>query len=204
MLLEINPYAPTHREIKEVVEVLKKGGIIIYPSDSVYSFGCSLDNKKALDKLIKLKGGKVKNTNISIICQSVSEITEYVLPLSRVHFKIINKALPGPYTFIFPSKKEVSKLFGGKKNTVGIRIPNHQIPIEIVSQLGGPIATVSLHDDDEIKDYTTDPMEIANRYEDDVDIIIDGGYGNIEPTSVVNLCQETPEVLREGSGEIFF
>lgn len=202
MLIEINPYSPDQRLIVDIVQQLKKGAVIIYPTDTVYSMGCDLYNKKGLEKLAKLKGVKLKQANFSIICDSLSNISEYTTTIDRSIFKLLKKSLPGPYTFILPASKIIPKIFDNKKSTIGIRVPDQDIITAIVKELGNPLVTTSIHDDDEILEYSTDPYQIYEKYENDVDIVIDGGYGNLEASTVVDCTEGYPEIIRQGIGEI--
>ncbi len=202
MLLEIHPENPDTRKIRQVAEVLSRGGIIAYPTDTVYSFGCDLMNKKALEKLARMKKIKLSNANFSLICFSISSLGDYTKQISNPTFKVMNSALPGPYTFILKASNRVPKLFGTNKKTVGIRIPDHEIARGIVNELGNPIATTSVAAEDEILEYTTDPYEIYERYQHQVDLVIDGGYGSNIASTVLDCSTGVCEVIREGSGNI--
>lgn len=202
MFIEINEQNPDDRLIDEVVKTLNKGGVIIYPTDSVYAFGCSLMHKRAIESLAKLKGLKLKKANFSLICYDLSSLSEYTKYIDRPTYKILNKNLPGPFTFILNASNKIPKLFDSNKKTVGIRIPNNNIVRSIVDRLGHPLVTTSLHDEDEILEYTTDPYTIMENWDNKVDIIIDGGYGNNEPTTVVDCSGEEVEIIRQGIGEL--
>ena len=203
MILEINKTNIDDRLINQTVSMLKQGGIIIFPTDTVYAMGCDLYNKKALNKLASLKGIKLKKANFSIICSDMRHLSDYVKHVSRPTYKLLNKALPGPFTFILTATNEVPKLFGTNKKEVGIRIPDNSIIQQIVEQLGNPVATTSLHDDaDKILDYFIDPYAINERYGDKVQLIIDGGYGNLEASTVVDCTADEPQIIRQGIGEI--
>lgn len=202
MLIEINPYNIDKRLLKQVVDVLRSGGIIIYPTDSVYAMGCDLRNKRALEKLAKLKGIKLSQANFSLICYDLSNISEYTKNFDRSTFKLLKANLPGPFTFILNCTNEIPKLFNSNKKTVGIRIPDHDLIREIVNELGNPIVTTSIHDDDEIMEYTTDPYQIYEKYDGKVDLIIDGGFGNLYATTVVDCTTAEHVILREGIGEL--
>ena len=203
MLIEINDSNIDQRRIDQALKSLNSGGIIIFPTDSVYAMGCSLNNKKAMSKLANLKGIKLKKAKFSIICSDISNLSEYVKSMDRSTFKLLNRSLPGPFTFILSATTEVSKLFGSNKKEIGIRIPDNNIIRTIVDQLGHPIATTSLHDDeDEILDYFIDPYEIYERYDSKVDMIIDGGYGSLEASTVVKCTDGHHELIRQGVGEI--
>lgn len=201
MLVEINPYNIDKRLIEQCVSYLKKGGVLIYPTDSVYAMGCDLMSDKGLERLAKLKNIKLKDAQFSIICADLSDVSTYVKQIERPIFKLIKSALPGPFTFVLTATTEVSKLFGTKRKEIGIRIPNNEIVKSIVAALGNPIATSSLHDDDdEILDYFTDPYEIYQRFDERVELIIDGGMGMLEASTVVNCTDGNIEILRQGAG----
>lgn len=203
MLIEINPDNIDDRLIDQAIEILKKGGIIIFPTDTVYAMGCDLYNKKALQTLAKLKGIKLKKANFSIICSSLSNLSDYVKNIDRPTYKLLNKSLPGPFTFILTATNEIPKIFDTNKKEVGIRIPNNKIITTIVDRLGNPIATTSLHNnEDEILDYFIDPYAIYERYDDKTQLIIDGGFGNLEASTVVDCTLGYPEIIRQGIGEI--
>ena len=192
---------PNLEKIKKVVSVLKKGGLIIYPSDSVYALGCDITNYKALEKVARIKGVKLDKANFSFVCESISNISSYVTHISTPTFKILKRALPGPYTFILPGNSNLPKAFK-KKKEVGIRVPNNEIVLAIVRELGNPIISTSIYDEDEIVEYTTDPELIYEKWEHLVDLVIDGGYGGNIPSTVINLCGDKPELIREGKGSL--
>ncbi len=203
MLVEINPKNLDSRLIDQAVNILKKGGIIIFPTDTVYAMGCDLYNKKALNALATLKGIPLRKANFSIICTDLSHLSDYVKHVDRPTYKLLNKSLPGPFTFILTATNEIPRLFDTNKKEVGIRIPDNEIILEIVRQLGNPVATTSLHDDeDEILDYFIDPYQIFERYDGKVQMIIDGGYGHLHASTVVDCTDTEPVVLRQGIGEI--
>jgi tRNA threonylcarbamoyl adenosine modification protein (Sua5/YciO/YrdC/YwlC family) len=199
-MIEINPDNIDSRLINQAVSVLKKGGIIIFPTDTVYSMGCDLYNKKALHELARLKNIKLNKANFSIICHDLSNISEYVKQIDRPTFKLLKQVLPGPFTFILNATNEVPRLFESKKREIGIRIPNNKILLKIVEELGNPIATTSLHnEEDTIQDYFADPNMIYERYTDKVDLVINGGYGNLDASTVVD-CTNGVEIVRQGIG----
>ena len=202
MLLKIHPETPERKKLEEVVACLRKGGVVIYPTDTVYSIGCDLTNKKALEKVARLKGLKLDKANFSLIFHDISTLGDFTKQFDRNIFKSINKALPGPYTFILNASSRIPKLFNSNKKTVGIRIPDNNIARSIVEYLGNPIVATSVHDDDEVIEYTTDPELIHEKYEKLVDIVIDGGYGNNEASSVLDCTSDVIEVVREGIGSI--
>lgn len=192
---------PNPREIDRVARVLKKGGVIIYPTDTVYGLGCDITNVKALEKVARIKGVKLEKSNFSFVCHDLSNLSDYVKQIDTSVFKILKRALPGPYTFILPGSKSLPNPFK-KRKTVGIRVPNNNIALDIVKQLGNPIISTSIHDEDEILEYTTDPELILEKWDNLVDIVIDGGYGGNEASTVIDLSEDEPVVLREGKGSL--
>ena len=203
MFVEINPFNIDQRLIQQAVDELKSGKIIIFPTDTVYALGCDLMNKKGLQELAKLKGAKLNKVNFSIICSDLSNLSDYTRQINRPTFKLLKQYLPGPYTFILPASNEVSKIFDSNKKEIGIRIPDNPISIELVKSLGNPIATASLHnDDDEILEYFADPYSIYEKFDDLVPFIIDGGYGHLQGSTVINCVEDKPFIVREGLGKI--
>jgi len=198
-LVKIYPENPNPKEINKVLSVLRNGGLIIYPTDTVYGLGCDITNTKALERIAKIKGIKLEKANFSFICYDLSNISDYVRQIDTATFKVLKKALPGPYTFILPGNNNLPKEFK-KKKTVGIRVPDNNIIREIVRQLGNPIVTTSIHDDDEILEYSTDPELIFEKWQDKVDLVIDGGYGDNMPSTIVDLSEGEPILIREGKG----
>ena len=192
---------PERSKIEHVVSVLRKGGLIIYPTDTVYGIGCDIFNHRAIERLRLFKGLKSKQLNLSFICYDLSHISEYTKHLDTPVFKLMKRALPGPYTFILASSSKVPKILNTKKKTVGIRVPDHSIPREIVNSLGNPIITTSIHDDD-IHDYLTDPELIYEEFKNKVDIVIDGGAGGVHPSTIIDCTEGEAEVVREGLGDI--
>ena len=200
MLLRINPGKPNYDEIAKVVECLRNGGVVIYPTDTVYGIGCDINKQRAVERVCKLKGIDPEKANFSFICSDLSHLSDFTKPISTSVYKVMKKALPGPFTFILEANNNVPKLFRSKKKTVGIRIPKNNICLEIVKQLGNPIMSTSVHDDDELIDYTTDPELIHDKYKDLVDIVIAGGYGNNEASTVVDCSEGEFDILRQGLG----
>lgn len=191
---------PQQHKVAEVVRVLKNGGVIIYPTDTVYGIGCDFFNARAVQKVCQIK--KIKPQSLSFICHDLSEISDYVRNLNTPVFKVMKKALPGPFTFILNASSKVPKVLGAKQKTVGIRIPDNDIPRMIVRELGNPVITTSLHDEDEVIEYATDPELIYEKYKNVVDLVIDGGYGGNVASTVVDASEDEFEVVREGLGEI--
>jgi Sua5/YciO/YrdC/YwlC family protein len=201
MLVKIYPENPNERQINEVVRVLDNDGVIIYPTDSVYALGCSLKSKKGLDRILKIKGLKQKDVDFSIICTDLSNLSQFA-KVDNATFKLMKKNLPGPFTFILPASNKIPDIFLDRKKTIGIRIPDNQIPIAITAALGQPLITTSIKDDDKIIEYTTDPELIHERFEHLVDLTIDGGYGGNVGTTVVDCTTPEFEIVREGKGEL--
>ena len=192
---------PNEVAIKKVVEVLKNGGLVIYPTDTVYGLGCDITNTKALERIAKIKGVKLEKANFSFICSDLSHISDYIKQIDTSTFKILKRALPGPYTFILPGNNNLPKEFK-KKTTVGIRVPNNAIALEIVRQLGNPIVSTSIHDEDEVLEYSTDPELIFEKWQSLVDLVIDGGYGDNIGSTIIDLSGFEPVVIREGKGSL--
>lgn len=192
---------PSEAAIKKVVDVLRDGGIIIYPTDTVYGLGCDITNSRALERVAKIKGIKLEKANFSFVCSDLSNLSDYVRQIDTSTFKILKRALPGPYTFILPGNNDLPKEFR-KKKTVGIRVPDNRIAQEIVKMLGNPIVSTSIHDDDEVIEYSTDPELIFEKWQNLVDLIIDGGYGDNTPSTIIDLSGYEPFVVREGKGDI--
>ena len=192
---------PNELAIKKVVEVLKNGGLVIYPTDTVYGLGCDITNTKALERIAKIKGVKLEKANFSFICSDLSHISDYIKQIDTSTFKILKRALPGPYTFILPGNNNLPKEFK-KKTTVGIRVPDNAIALEMVRQLGNPIVSTSIHDDDEVLEYSTDPELIFEKWQNLVDLVIDGGYGDNIGSTIIDLSGFEPVVIREGKGSL--
>lgn len=191
---------PNEAAIKKVVDVLRNGGLIIYPTDTVYGLGCDITNSKALERVAKIKGIKLEKANFSFVCSDLSNLSDYAKQIDTATFKILKRALPGPYTFILPGNNDLPKEFR-KKKTVGIRVPDNNIAIEIVRMLGNPIVSTSIHDDDEVLEYSTDPELIFEKWQNKVDLVIDGGYGDNVGSTIIDLSSYEPIVLREGKGD---
>lgn len=202
MLLQIHPENPQPRLIKQVVECLNEGGIIIYPTDTVYGIGCALNNNDGIEKICRIKGVKPEKATFSFLFSDISSLAHYTQPASNQVFKLMRRTLPGPYTYILNASSNIPKIFRGKKKTVGIRIPNNKICAEIINALGSPLLNTSVYDEDKIIEYTTDPFEIHQRYEKLVDIVIDGGFGGNIPSTVIDCTEGYPQLIREGAGEI--
>ncbi|MDC1355300.1 L-threonylcarbamoyladenylate synthase [Flavobacteriaceae bacterium] len=200
-LLKIYPENPNPKAIQNVVNVLKKGGLIIYPTDTVYGLGCDITNVKALERIAKIKGVKLERSNFSFICHDLSNLSDYVTQIETPIFKLLKRTLPGPYTFILPGANSLPYPFK-KKKTVGIRIPDNSIALNIVEALGNPIVSTSIHDEDAILEYTTDPELIHEKWSSKVDLVIDGGYGDNQPSTVLEVMGSEITIVREGKGTI--
>jgi len=199
MLVKLFNENPNLREILKIVDVLRKGGLIIYPTDTVYGLGCDITNAKAVEKVARIKNVKVEKNNFSFICSDLSHISDFTKPISNSVFKLMKKNLPGPFTFILEANNNLPKYFKGKK-TVGIRVPDNNIIREIIRELGNPILSTSIHDEDEILEYTTDPELIYEKYQDIAEIVIDGGYGELIPSTIVDCTGDEILIVREGKG----
>lgn len=202
MLIRIYEENPNEKVLDQVVDVLKKGGIIIYPTDTVYGLGCDITNQKAIERIAKLRGIKPEKANFSFVCYDLSHISDYIKPIDNTTFRVLKKALPGPFTFIFNASGNVPKLLSSNKKTVGIRVPDNNIARQIVKLLGNPLLSTSIHDEDDIIEYTTDPELIYEKYEDKVDLVIDGGYGDNVASTVVDCTFGDFDVIRQGKGNI--
>lgn len=201
MFIELFPHNIDMRKMKQIVECLRDGGIIIYPTDTVYGMGCDVFNKSAVEKICKIKKVKVEKMNFSFIFNDLSHISDYTLNVDTPTYKLLKRCLPGPYTFILKANNSIPKLFKNNKRTIGIRVPNNPIPQMIVQELGHPILTTSVHHEDDIIDYITDPYAIYERYENLVDMVIDGGIGGYKPSTIIDCTGDAPVVTREGIGE---
>lgn len=192
---------PNPKEIKKVVEILRNGGVIIFPSDTVYAMGCDITNDKAMERVAQLRGVKLEKANFSFICESLSNLSDYVRQIDSATFKLLKRNLPGPYTFILPGNNNLPTVFK-KKKEVGIRVPDNSIAQAIVRELGNPIISTSIKDDDEVIEYTTDPELIHEKWGHLVDLVIDGGYGGNVASTVIDLTGSEPLVIREGKGSL--
>ncbi len=200
MIIKLYDENPNEKEISKIVEILKNGGLVIYPTDTVYAIGCDALNVRAVEEVCKLKGINPNKANLSIICYDLSDISEYV-KVNNDTFKLMKRNLPGPFTFILNTTSTLPKIYKNRK-TVGIRVPDNNIVRTLVRELGNPIMTTSVKDDDEVVEYTTDPELIHERYEKDVDIVIDGGFGGIEGSTIIDCSGAEIEITRQGKGEL--
>ena len=192
---------PNPKEIQKAVKVLKNGGLIIYPTDTVYGLGCDITNTKALEKIALIKGVKLEKANFSFVCNDLSHLSDYVKQIDSPTFKLLKKALPGPYNFILTGSNNLPKVFK-KKKTVGIRIPDNNIARALVAALGNPIVSSSIRDDDDVLEYTTDPELIFEKWQNRVDLVIDGGYGDNYASTIIDVTGDEPDVIREGKGSL--
>ncbi len=192
---------PNPKQIKQVVDILRNGGLIIYPSDTVYALGCDITNTRALERVAQIKGVKLAKANFSFVCEDLSNLSDYVRQIDTTTFKILKRALPGPYTFILPGNNNLPTVFK-KKKEVGIRVPDNTIAQAIVHELGNPIVSTSIKDEDEVIEYMTDPELIFEKWQDRVDVIVDGGYGGNIASTVIDLTEDEPVLIREGKGSL--
>ncbi len=202
-LLKLYSENPHPRTLDKVVDVLKRGGLVIYPTDTVYALGCDVKNTKAMERIARIKGVKLERAQFSFICHNLSHLSDYTAQLDAATFKLIKRYFPGPYTFILPSNKALPHSFK-KRKTVGIRVPDHPIALELVKRLGNPIVSTSIYDEDDIVEYTTDPELIYEKWQKDADVVIDNGFGGNIASTVIDLTQNPPVVVREGKGQIDF
>ena len=200
MLVRIYNENPNNKQIRQIVDLLESGGIIIYPTDTVYAMGCDIKATKSIEKIAAFKGLNPKNPELSLIFHDMSQLSEYTIIRDNAIFKLLKRNLPGPFTFIVQANNQIPKLFKNKKKTVGIRIPDNNIVLELVRELGRPIITTSIHDQDEVVEYTTDPELIYEKFGDFADAVIDGGYGKNEASTVVDCTGDVIEIVRQGPG----
>lgn len=201
MLIKLYPNNPNEKQLAEVVACLRNGGIIIYPTDTVYGLGCDIYQAKAIEKLCKIRNINPEKANLSFICADLSHLSDFVKPIDNAVFRVLKHALPGPFTFILNANNKVPKLMHSNKKTVGIRVPDNDIARSIVKLLGNPIVSTSIHDDDEVVEYSTDPELIYEKYKDLVDMVIDGGYGELQASTVVDYTSDEPVIVRQGKGD---
>jgi tRNA threonylcarbamoyl adenosine modification protein (Sua5/YciO/YrdC/YwlC family) len=204
MLLRIHPVTPDPRQLKKVIEVLRDGGVVIYPTDGVYAFGCDITKNRAVERVAQLKGIRPEKADFSFDFDDLAHLIDYSRPVDTPVFKLLKKCLPGPYTFILNANNSVPKLFKNNKRTIGIRIPDNEICRAMVRELGNPIISSSVHDIDDVIEYTTDPELIHERYKDLVDLVVDGGYGALIPSTIIDCTGDMPELIRQGAGEVDF
>jgi len=201
-LVKLHDRNPDPRKVKEVLDCLERDGLIVCPTDTVYSFATKLGSPKGFDRLARAKGIKPDKAHFSLLCPDLSDLSQYAQHISNPMFKLMKRALPGPYTFVLPASGEVPKLYRSSKKTIGIRVPDHPVAQHILRALGKPLVVSSVHDDDEMLEYTTDPELILERHGHVVDLVVDGGMGQIEASTVLDCTGSEPEVIREGLGPI--
>ena len=202
MIIEIRSQNPDQRQIKDVIDILNKGGLIICPTDTVYAAACKLSNLKGIETLARQRGKKVHKANFSLLCKNLSNLSTYCQPVSNPVFKLMKQVLPGPFTFILKASGEVPRLFRENKKTIGIRVPDNAILQAILSELDEPLVTTSIHDDDDIIDYMTDPSDIEGKFRNNVNLVIDGGVGGNMPSTIIDCTTGIPEIIRQGKGII--
>ena len=202
MLIRIHPGNPSHRQIKTVVECFRDGGIVIFPTDTVYALGGNIYKPRAIERVAQIKGIRKEKANFSFLCHDLSQLSDFTKPINNEVFKLMKSTLPGPFTYILNANNNVPKLFQSRKKTVGIRVPDNSIISEIIRELGNPITSTSIHDEDEIIEYTTDPELIHEKFSNRVDIVIDGGYGDNEPSTIIDCTGPEILIVREGKGKL--
>ncbi len=202
MLLKIHPDNPGERNMRTVIECLRSGGGVIFPTDTIYAIGCDIYKSKAVDRVAQIKGVKKEKANFSFICHDLSHLSEFSKPIDNAIYKMMRRNLPGAFTFILSANNKVPKIFQSKKKSIGIRVPENNIARELVQMLGNPIMSTSVHDDDELLEYPTDPELIYERYQNQVDIVVDGGFGDNVASTIIDCTSGEPELLREGKGEL--
>ena len=201
-LLKLHDHNPDPRKVQEVLRVLDRDGLVVCPTDTVYSFAAKLGSPKAFERLARAKGIKPEKAEFSLLCADLSDLSKYAQHLSNPLFKMMKRALPGPYTFILPASGEVPKLYRSRKKTIGIRVPDHPVALHVLKELGTPLVVSSVHDDDDLLEYTTDPELICERHGHAVDLVIDGGIGQLEASTVLDCTSGEPELLRQGLGPV--
>jgi tRNA threonylcarbamoyl adenosine modification protein (Sua5/YciO/YrdC/YwlC family) len=202
MLLELHPDNPNPRELKKVIDSLKSDGVIIIPTDTIYAMACKLDSKMAIERMAKIAGKKSEKVNFSLICSDLSNIADYTSNIDKAVFRLLKNNLPGPFTFILKANNNVTRFFAGNKKTIGIRVPDNAIAQSIIKELGMPLVVSTIHHEDVILEYMTDPEEIHAKFENQVDWVIDGGFGGNEASTIIDCTEDEPTVVRQGKGII--
>jgi len=200
MIIQLHPKNPNLRDLKKVVDILNDDGVIIIPTDTIYAMACKLNSKKAIERMTKISGKKAEKVNFSLICSDLSHISEYILPMDKNIFRMMKNNLPGAFTFILKANNQVAKLFSGNKKTIGIRVPDNAIAQTIVSELGCPLVVSTIHADDVIEEYMTDPEEIHEKFEYEINCIVDGGMGGNIPSTIIDCSGDEIEIVRQGKG----
>jgi tRNA threonylcarbamoyl adenosine modification protein (Sua5/YciO/YrdC/YwlC family) len=201
VLIQLNSNNPDDREIVKIGRIIKNGGVVIIPTDTIYALACNIYNQKAIDKVCRIKGVKLEKSNLSFLCSSLSNISKFTRPFDRSIYKLLNRALPGPYTFILEAGTEVPSIFRSKKKTIGIRIPDNQITLKLIENVGNPLMSTSLHNDDEVVEFATDPLEIYEKFSSEVDCVIDAGYGSLTGSTIIDCTGNVPNLIRQGAGD---
>jgi tRNA threonylcarbamoyl adenosine modification protein (Sua5/YciO/YrdC/YwlC family) len=202
MLVELHPQNPNLRDLKKVMDILQKDGVIILPTDTIYAMACRLDSKKAIERMARISGKKTEKVNFSLICSDLSNISDYTAVIDRAVFRLLKNNLPGPFTFILKANNNVTKYFSGTKKTIGIRVPDNAIAQTIIKELGIPLVVTTIHHDDEILEYMTNPEEIHEKFDHIVDCVIDGGAGGNIPSTIVDCSEDEVHIIRQGKGQL--
>ncbi|MFY8171046.1 MAG: L-threonylcarbamoyladenylate synthase [Sphingobacteriaceae bacterium] len=204
MLLPLHPKNPNPRDLKKIKAILDNDGVIIIPTDTIYAMVCRMDSKKGIERMSKIMGKKSEKVFYSILCSDLSNISEVIATIDKNIFRMLKNNLPGPFTFILKANNQVSKYFAGNRKTIGIRVPDNIITQTLIQEIGSPLVASTIHHDDEIIEYMTDPQEIFEKFEYQVDLVIDGGAGGNIPSTIIDCTSEDPEIVREGKGEVNF
>ncbi len=202
MILELHPANPNPRDLKKAIDILNHDGVIILPTDTIYAIGCRLDSKKGIERMAKIAGKKSEKVNFSLLCSDLSNIADYTSNIDKSVFRLLKNNLPGPFTFILKANNNVTRYFSGNKKTIGIRVPDNVIAQQLISELGIPLVVSTIHHDDEILEYMTDPEEIHEKFEKQVDVVIDGGAGGNQASTIIDCTEYEPIVVREGKGTL--
>ncbi|MCK6610101.1 MAG: threonylcarbamoyl-AMP synthase [Bacteroidia bacterium] len=204
MLVQLHPKNPNPRDVKKVIDTLAKDGVIIIPTDTIYAMACRLDSRKGIERMARISGKKVEKVNFSLLCSDLSHIADYTVVIDKHVFRLMKNNLPGPFTFILGANKETSRYFSGNKKTIGIRVPDNIIAQTLVAEAGIPLLVTTIHSDDEIIEYMTDPEEIHDKFENLVDLVVDGGAGGNIPSTIIDCLEDEPLLIREGKGKIVY
>ncbi len=202
MLLTLHPKNPNPRDLKKVLDILNQDGVIIIPTDTIYAMACRMDSRKGIERMGKIMGKKQEKVNYSLLCADLANISDVTAAIDKNIFRLLKNNLPGAFTFILKANNQVSKMFAGNKKTIGIRVPDNAIAQTIINELGIPLAVSTIHHEDEIIEYMTNPEEIHEKFEHQVDLVIDGGFGGIIPSTIIDCCDEEPTIIREGKGNL--
>ncbi|MCU0441555.1 MAG: L-threonylcarbamoyladenylate synthase [Bacteroidia bacterium] len=200
MLINLHPINPNIRDVKKVIDLLNRDGVIIIPTDTIYAMACKLESKKGIERMAKLAGKKVEKINFSLLCADLSHIADYTTLIDKAIFRLLKTNLPGPFTFILKANSNVTRYFAGNKKTIGIRVPNNTIAQTIIQELGMPLVVSTIHHNDVVLEYMTDPEEIESKFENQVDVVIDGGFGGNEPSTIIDCTESEPVIVRQGKG----